>query len=159
MTSKISAKARSKMPLTEVQPQTAAGKLTTRRSPQALWRSCIPTCLVSLPACLVSLVPLGITTTPALATTATTFKLPDARAWELVSPPDKDGSAIEPMEPEDGVIQAAEDGYGIAYISAGPIPGEGESAGNHAFAPTQILSKRVAGGWGTQDIQTPRNPA
>src|SRR5271168_3026379 len=67
--------------------------------------------------------------TPALATTATTFKLPDARAWELVSPPDKDGSAIYSMEPEYGVIQAAENGDGIAYVAAGPIPGEGQPAG------------------------------
>ncbi len=88
------------------------------------------------------------------------FALPDARAWELVSPPDKDGSGIYALEAEDGVIQAAEDGDGIAYIAAGPIPGGGQPAGNHAFAPTQILSKRLAGGgWGTQDVQTPRNPA
>jgi hypothetical protein len=88
------------------------------------------------------------------------FALPDGRAWELVSPPDKDGSGIYSLEVEDGVIQAAEDGDGIAYIAAGPIPGEGRPAGNHALAPTQILSKRLSGGgWGTQDIQTPRNPA
>jgi len=87
------------------------------------------------------------------------FALPDGRAWELVSPPDKDGSGIYSLEAEYGVIQAAENGDGIAYIAAGPIPGEGQPAGNHAFAPTQILSKRAGGGWGTQDVQTPRNPA
>src|SRR5271163_4352424 len=43
-----------------VQKQTAAGKLTNRRSPCALLRSLIPTCLVFL-------VTLGIAATPALA--------------------------------------------------------------------------------------------
>ena len=98
--------------------------------------------------------------TPALATTATTFALPDTRAWELVSPPNKDESGIESLSEEWGVVQAAEDGDAIAYVAAGPIPSEGhEPAGNHAFAPTQILSKRGADGWQTRDIQTPRNPA
>ncbi len=88
------------------------------------------------------------------------FALPDTRAWELVSPPDKHGSRIDPLEAEDGVIEAAENGGGIAYIAAGPILGEGQPVGNHAFAPTQLLSERLPdGGWGTQDIQTPRNPA
>lgn len=88
------------------------------------------------------------------------FALPDGRAWELVSPPDKHGSAIYPLEAEDGVIQAAEDGSGIAYIAAGPIATEGhEPEGNHAYEPAQILSKRTPNGWETQDVYTPRNPA
>jgi len=57
----------------------------------------------------VFLVPLAVPT-PALATTATTFALPDTRVWELVSPPNKDDSGIESLSEEWGVVQAAEDG-------------------------------------------------
>src|ERR1700722_6820797 len=48
-----------------IKPRAAAGKLTNRRSPQALWRSLILGCLVSL-------IPLGITTATASAATPET---------------------------------------------------------------------------------------
>src|SRR5580693_8219653 len=84
--------------------------------------------------------------------------LPDGRAWELVSPPDKHGSTILPIPPKGGVIQASEDGERIAYLASAPV--ESGALGNPAPNYTQVLSERHAGdGWSTQDIATPHNKA
>jgi hypothetical protein len=72
--------------------------------------------------------------------------LPDGRAWELVSPPDKKGVVIEPGI--DGDRQAALDGDGITYVASEPI-GEGEVA---RFALNQIVSTRGVGGWRSQAV-------
>ena len=47
--------------------------------------------------------------------------LSDNRAWELVSPAiNKDGVLILPIEEAGGLVQAAEDGSAITYLSVGP---------------------------------------
>lgn len=76
----------------------------------------------------------------------------DGRGWELVSPPDKHGSALEAITPEGGVIQAAADGDGLAYIARAPL--DAEPAGNRSFAEEQNLATRQASGWSSQDIAT-----
>ena len=80
--------------------------------------------------------------------------LPDGRAWEMVSPAEKDGSGIEPLRKEGGLIQASEDGDAITYVANGPIVPEPE--GNRAPYPTQALAQRGASGWSSQQITTPR---
>ncbi len=77
--------------------------------------------------------------------------LPDGRAWELVSPPNKSGALIENVE----LAQAAGDGSGIAYAASEPI-GEGivghvghNLTGN---ASARALSVRGPDGWSTRDI-------
>jgi hypothetical protein len=80
--------------------------------------------------------------------------LPDGRAWELVSPADKDGSGIEPLRNEGGLIQAAADGNSISYVANGPIVPEPE--GSRAPYPTQAIATRTAAGWSSQQIVTPR---
>jgi len=80
--------------------------------------------------------------------------LPDGRAWEMVSPAEKDGSGIEPLRREGGLIQASEDGGAIAYIANGPIVAEPE--GNRAPYPTQALATRGTAGWSSRQIVTPR---
>lgn len=92
----------------------------------------------------------------ALLWSAPALALLDGRAWELVSPPNKLGAGIEAMTQGGGVIQAAEDGSAIAYVANGPIVAS--PVGNRAPEPTQVLSRRIPGGWETQDLQTPRNP-
>ncbi|HEY3960880.1 MAG TPA: hypothetical protein VGL68_10265 [Solirubrobacteraceae bacterium] len=80
--------------------------------------------------------------------------LPDGRAWELVSPPQKHGGLLEPMGKEGETIQAAADGSGIAYVASGPITEE--PAGNRSASRSQFLSTRGAPGvWSTKDITTP----
>ena len=47
------------------------------------------------------------------------FALPDNRAWEMVSPPDKGGAPVEALTREGGVILAAEDGSSLTYVVNG----------------------------------------
>ena len=72
--------------------------------------------------------------------------LPDGRAWELVSPPNKKAADISPLGPF--LTQAASDGSGITYGAVEPI---GEGVVGHIYN-AQILSMRVAGVWRTQDV-------
>jgi hypothetical protein len=83
------------------------------------------------------------------------FGLPDCRAWELVSPVDKNGGAIQGFGGNSGggVLQASEDGNSVTYSSSASF-GEGAQG-----APTasQYISRRGAGeaGWSTANITTP----
>jgi hypothetical protein len=76
----------------------------------------------------------------------------DGRGWELVSPVDKHGAGIEALANE-GVVQAAEGGGGIAYLARAPIVAD--PAGSPSPLLTQILSVRGPGGWSSQDISPP----
>jgi hypothetical protein len=79
--------------------------------------------------------------------------LPDGRAWEMVSPPQKHGGSLEPIAPEGGAIQASSDGSGIAYIATAPV--DEDPQGNHSFVPAELLARRGApGAWNTEDITT-----
>jgi hypothetical protein len=85
------------------------------------------------------------------------FKLPDDRAWEQVSPVDKLGARVTAITKEGGVIQAAENGSAITYVtSAPPVP---NAEGNVAVGESQIISKRGEGGWSSRDITTPHEKA
>jgi hypothetical protein len=89
--------------------------------------------------------------------------LPDDRAYELVSPPNKHGSPLETLGGAEGfgaVLQAAADGDGLAYTATGSI-GAG-APGNRATNPSQLLA--IRGGvssspWNTADITTPHRAA
>jgi hypothetical protein len=90
------------------------------------------------------------------------FALPDGRAWELVSPPGKNGAGIEPITKEGGLIQASEDGSKITYVAAGPT--EKGAEGNRSPELTQVFSERVTSGageikWSSRDITTPNDVA
>jgi DNA-binding beta-propeller fold protein YncE len=80
--------------------------------------------------------------------------LPDARQWELVSPADKLGALIAPIE-ETGVVQAAASGDAISYIANAPIEAQpqGVSGG------VQVLSTRGSAGWGSRDLTIPHGEA
>jgi hypothetical protein len=80
------------------------------------------------------------------------FKLPDNRAWELVSPVDKEGGAIAGPESlfGGGVFQAAANGSSITYGSAFSFGGA-----QGALGAGQYVSTRGADGWSTQNITTP----
>ena len=77
------------------------------------------------------------------------FALPDHRAWELVSPVDKNGGAIQGPGQNFGgdVLQAAADGEAVTYSSSASF---GEAQG--APPASQYLSRRGAGGWSTENI-------
>ena len=81
--------------------------------------------------------------------------LPDGRAYEKVSPQDKNGSAFMPLQREGAVIQAAAGGSALTYVGAGAIPnseGNPEPEGNQAAYLTQILGRWHEGGWSTRNL-------
>jgi hypothetical protein len=81
---------------------------------------------------------------------ATGSSLLDGRGWELVSPPDKHGSLLEPIA-ETGVVQASVAGDAISYRAK--IPTEDEPAG--FSSQVQVLSRRTGDGWESQDLALP----
>jgi hypothetical protein len=76
------------------------------------------------------------------------FRLPDNREWELVSPPEKFGALIEPINQE-GVIMAAADGGAITYHADQPI----EKAPEGAINEVQAVATRTPTGWENIDIE------
>ena len=85
------------------------------------------------------------------------FALSDNRAWELVTPPDKHGAAVEALTSEGGLILAAEDGNALAYVADGAISEEAQ--GNRSPEMQQVLARRGAEGWSSGDIATPNSSA
>lgn len=81
--------------------------------------------------------------------------LPDGRAWELVSPPDKQGSRLLSIE-QFGVVEAAGDGHALTYRANAPTERQPQGYGD---AEVQILSRREAGAWSTRDIAIPHAAA
>ncbi len=82
--------------------------------------------------------------------------LPDDRQWELVSPPNKFGALILPINEFSGVIQAAADGDAITYGTSDVTELQPRGSTYHLV---QVLSRRGAGAssWSSQDIETPNN--
>jgi hypothetical protein len=84
--------------------------------------------------------------------------LPDGRAWEMVSPPNKLGARLEPAPVhEGGLTQAAIDGGEIAYTASAPT--EEGAKGNTSLEHIQLLASRGAAGWDTKVIATPHEAA
>jgi hypothetical protein len=83
--------------------------------------------------------------------------LPDGRAWELVTPPDKYGAPVEALTREGGLILAAVDGDALTYVANGAITEEAPA--NRSPEMQQVLSVRGAGEWNSQDIATPQTEA
>ncbi len=87
------------------------------------------------------------------------FVLPDGREWELVSPPNKQGSLIEGLDdpanagPDGAVTQAAADGHAITYLTDAPT--ETSPAGSDNLV--QVLSTREDGGWQSRDLTIPHS--
>jgi hypothetical protein len=72
----------------------------------------------------------------------------DSRAWELVSPVEKNGGEVAPWG--QGVLQAAAQGGAVAYASEASF---GEAAG--AAPLSEYLATRGAAGWSTQNLTPP----
>jgi hypothetical protein len=77
----------------------------------------------------------------------------DDRGWELVSPVDKNGGAIEGFGENagGGVLQAAAAGGAVTYSSASSFG----TGGQGAPAASQYISTRSPGGWATENVTAP----
>ena len=80
--------------------------------------------------------------------------LPDRRAWELVSPADKRGAVIQPIA-EAGLDQAAGDGAAFTFLTSLPTEPEPQGYGDLV----QVLARRGAAGWSSEDLALPRTAA
>jgi DNA-binding beta-propeller fold protein YncE len=82
------------------------------------------------------------------------FQLPDGRRWELVSPPDKHGAKIEPINPE-GIVEAAAVGGAFTFVADAPTESQPEGYSNGV----QVLAGRGPSGWVSRDIALPHATA
>ncbi len=90
-------------------------------------------------------------TTLAFTTQATgAFSLPDSRAWEQVSPPDKHGSGLGHSNGTQA-LQAAAGGDAVTYTASGST----ETDPQGFNVEMQVLSGRGSGGWASRDITPP----
>ena len=109
-------------------------------------------CIVGKPLCTQEGTDHTFTTQPLVGSSGTA--LPDGRAWELVSPAATGGSVF--TLPTSG-IQAASDGGAITYNVLGAPLGENAESST-VFDGSQVLSRRTADGWRSQDIEPPQAP-
>jgi hypothetical protein len=82
--------------------------------------------------------------------------LPDGRAWELVSPPDKHGALISALGGL-AFTQAAENGTRISYAASSPIVSQPEEPEANA-GEAQVLSVRGEKEWSSRQINPPDYP-
>jgi DNA-binding beta-propeller fold protein YncE len=80
------------------------------------------------------------------------FKLPDGRGWELVSPANKHSGYIRPLILEDDV-QAAPNGETLTFLSEQSLFSDAQGSA----VIDQVLARRSATGWESEDVATPHN--
>lgn len=101
---------------------------------------------------------LSLGSVPALACpndglrTGLSVSLPDCRAYEVVSPLDKNGHGVYESVPERVDGQAAVAGGAVAYVANGPFPGSASGTNG----PAVYLAARGEGGWSTQSLFPPQ---
>jgi hypothetical protein len=78
----------------------------------------------------------------------------DNRQYDLVSPPDKHGALVEPID-EYGLIESSAEGNAFTYFTSAPTESEPQGNAN----ATQNLSTRSSDGWTSQDIATANESA
>lgn len=78
--------------------------------------------------------------------------LPECRAWEMVSPLDKNGGNITS---EGSNVIAAVDGNGVEYVSRA---GFADTRGTGAVGLTQYIARRGGGDWATNAMSPTPNP-
>ena len=91
----------------------------------------------------------GVAETFTTQSASVSLQLPDGRQWEMVSPPEKHGAALQPIG-EEGVSEASASGDAITYIGSSPT--EADPQGNTIYS--QVLAERGADGWSSVDIGT-----
>jgi WD40-like Beta Propeller Repeat len=100
------------------------------------------------------LVTLVVAGAPVCGVDPASASLPDGRAWEVVSPPDKNGGGISGIDGDSGggVVQASAEGNRITYVSLASFADPKGAPGG-----SQYVADRGAEGWLTQNITLPMN--
>jgi hypothetical protein len=80
------------------------------------------------------------------------FTLPDNRQYEMVTPPEKQGAKIDPIQ-ETGLIKAAASGDALTFVSQAPI--ESEPVGFGGETVQNLATRGGAGGWSARDLTVP----
>ncbi|HEY5342975.1 MAG TPA: hypothetical protein VIJ66_04890 [Solirubrobacteraceae bacterium] len=83
------------------------------------------------------------------------FALLDGRGWELVSPASKPGGGA--ITTQYGISAASASGDAFTFQSIGPL--EASPQGSRAPEPSQSLARRGVTGWGSVQIDAPREAA
>jgi hypothetical protein len=83
--------------------------------------------------------------------------LADRRAWEMVTPVDKQAAPVQALTREGGVILASEGGDALTYVANGAIGEKVE--GNRSPEMQQIFATRGPNGWENKDLATPNDQA
>jgi hypothetical protein len=81
--------------------------------------------------------------------------MPDGRAWEMVSPPDKRGGEPFGTHENGGVDEASVTGEAVTYQTT--VPSEENPSGNPQG--DQIFSRRTTSGWSSREIGLPHAAA
>jgi hypothetical protein len=81
-------------------------------------------------------------------------ELPDCRAYEQVSPPERNGAPIIGSSDHEARWQAASDGNSVIYTSGG-VFADAQTGGSVVFP---YLSARSQGGWSTRSLLPPQAP-
>jgi hypothetical protein len=79
--------------------------------------------------------------------TGPSARLPDCRAYEMVSPPDKNGGDVDTFVP----LRSAPSGDAVLYASLTAFPGAPSSPLYDFY-----VSRRDSGGWSTESIEAPQ---
>ncbi len=118
---------------------------TLRQQLRARWLALVYPVMVTMILCI------GWGETVASAT----LPLPDGRAWEMVSPLDKNGADIKGIEglAGGGIVQASPNGEAITYVSPASFGAPvGASVGSQ-----YVSSRNSAKGWEAENISLPMN--
>ena len=78
--------------------------------------------------------------------------LPECRAWEMVSPVDKNGGNVDF---EAWSVYAADDGNAVSFRSRGSF---GDTKGSGGLGQTAYISRRGTGGWETHGLYPVSDP-
>jgi hypothetical protein len=129
----------------------SAGKLTGRGLPRRVWRSLLASLRLVASSLLLGLLLSAILAGAANAESCSNHtSLPECRAYEQVSPVEKNGFDAPPVRVMLFPVQTTGNGNSIAYMSIGSFAGPAA-----ALLPSAYVSTRGDGGWQTKNVTPP----
>jgi hypothetical protein len=97
----------------------------------------------------------GVDQTFTTQTAGGELTLLDERAWEMVSPPNKEGALLDGITFEGSPVQASTEGDAMAYAAEAPTEANPESS--RSPEDLELLGRRGPNGWTSKDIAPPHD--